>query len=360
MHLTTVTTPRSPLLATIATILVIVAMKLGEPVLLPLVLAVFLMIVGWPLQSRLEKRAPRWVAYVGTLLVLLVASAIVASAFIWSVQRLTVRSPQLAERFHELSDQAMTWARARNLPVPAEMTSVGLANRLYPYAQEAVTRLYTTVAMLGLVIAYLALGLLEVRDFEAKVERRLRRRLGDRVLDTAAEIGHKVRRHLIALSISSAVSGLLTGIYAAALGLELAVIWGIATYLLNYIPTIGPLIAVIPPTVFAFLQFDGIERPLAIFAGIGTIQVIMGNFVDPKIEGRVLSLSPLVVLFSVVFWGWLWGIFGAFLAVPLTMAIVVTCQQFDNTRWVAALLSDIDDDERRNGAGAHRGNHAPD
>lgn len=340
------TSPRSPLLATIATILVIVAMKLGEPVFLPLVLSIFLMIIGWPIQSRLEKRAPRWVAYVATLLVILAAATIIAVAFTWSVQRLTVRGPQLAERFHELSDQAMIWAQTRNLPVSAEMTPERLASRLHPYMQVAVARLYTTVAMLGLVLAYLALGLLEVRDFEAKVERRLRHRLGDQLLDTAAAISHKVRRHLVALSISSAVSGLITGIYAAALGLDLAVIWGIVTFLLNYIPTIGPLIAVVPPTLFAFLQFEGIDRPLAIFAGIGTIQFVMGNFVDPKIEGRVLSLSPLVVLFSVVFWGWLWGIFGAFLAVPLTMAIVVTCQQFDNTRWVAALLSDIDNDEK--------------
>ncbi|MBA3560670.1 MAG: AI-2E family transporter, partial [Gemmatimonadaceae bacterium] len=71
-----------------------------------------------------------------------------------------------------------------------------------------------------------------------------------------------------------------------------------------------------------------------------------------KIEGRVLSLSPLVVLFSVAFWGWVWGIFGAFLAVPLTMAIVVSCQQFDTTRWVAALLSDIDESEKRSRSGA--------
>lgn len=66
----------------------------------------------------------------------------------------------------------------------------------------------------------------------------------------------------------------------------------------------------------------------------------MGNFIDPKIEGRILSLSPLVVLFGVVFWSWLWGIAGAFLAVPVTAAIIVTCSQFENTKWVAALFSD--------------------
>lgn len=345
---------RSPLLATITAIAVVVAMKLGEAVLLPLVLAVFLIIVGWPIQERLSKRVPRWLAFIITVLVILAASAIIGSALVWSIQRLTTRAPQLAERFHELSAQAVTWARANNIPIPAA-TSATVQERLTPIAGRVIALFHSTVAMLGLVLAYLALGLLEVSDFEAKVAQRLRRRLGARVLDTAGIISDKVRRHLVALSITSAISGVLTAIYAAAMGLDLAIIWGIVAFLLNYIPTIGPFIAVIPPSLFALLQFNGLEKPLAVFLGIGAIQFFIGNFVDPKIEGRVLSLSPLVVLFSVVFWGWMWGIFGAFLAVPLTMAIVVTCQQFESTRWVAALLSDIDDEERRNGSEAQGG-----
>ena len=346
------TTNRSPVLATIATILVIAALKLGEVVILPLVLAVFLIIVGWPIQLKLAKRIPRGLAFIGALLVILVASAIIVAALVWSIQRLATRAPQLAERFQAITEQAVAWARANNLPVPVNVASASLGEWLSPVAGKAFYIFYSTAAMLGLVLAYLVLGLLEVGDFEAKVAQRLRHRLGDRVLDTASVISSKVRRHLVALSITSAISGAVTGIYAAALGLDLAIIWGIVTFLLNYIPTLGPLVAIAPPTLYALLQFDGFNRPLAIFLGIGAIQFFIGNFVDPKIEGRVLSLSPLVVLFSVAFWGWVWGIFGAFLAVPLTMAIVVTCQQFDTTRWIAALLSDIDDDERRNGPGA--------
>lgn len=345
-------TTRSPVLATIATILVIAALKLGEVVLLPLVLAVFLIIVGWPIQLRLAKRLPRGLAFIGALLVILVASGIIVAALVWSVQQFATRAPQLGDRFQDISAQAVTWARANNLPVPVNAASASLGDRLSPLAGRAFSIFYSTVAMLGLVLAYLVLGLLEVGDFEAKVAHRLRHHLGDRVLDTTGVISHKVRRHLVALSITSAISGAVTGIYAAALGLDLAIIWGIVTFLLNYIPTLGPLIAIAPPTLYALLQFEGINKPLAIFLGIGAIQFFIGNFVDPKIEGRVLSLSPLVVLFSVAFWGWVWGIFGAFLAVPLTMAIVVSCQQFDTTRWVAALLSDIDESEKRSRSGA--------
>jgi AI-2 transport protein TqsA len=113
--------------------------------------------------------------------------------------------------------------------------------------------------------------------------------------------------------------------------------WAIMTFLLNYVPTVGPTVAVIPPTIYALLQFDSVGRAFVVLGGIGTIQFIMGNLVDPKIEGRALSLSPIVVLFSVVLWGWIWGPLGAVLAVPMTLAVVVTCEQFASTRWIAAL-----------------------
>ena len=75
---------------------------------------------------------------------------------------------------------------------------------------------------------------------------------------------------------------------------------------------------------------------------MGAIQFVIGNFVDPKVEGRVLSLSPLVVLVAVVFWGWMWGVFGALLAVPLTVLLVGVCERFERARWISALLSEDD------------------
>jgi predicted PurR-regulated permease PerM len=109
--------------------------------------------------------------------------------------------------------------------------------------------------------------------------------------------------------------------------------------LLNLIPTIGPAISVIPPTLFAILQFDGLARPAAVFAGLGVIQFFLGNFVDPKIGGHVMHLSPFLVALAVVFWGWVWGSLGALIAMPLLAAVVITCRQFDSTRWIAMLVS---------------------
>jgi len=111
-------------------------------------------------------------------------------------------------------------------------------------------------------------------------------------------------------------------------------------------------VAVIPPTLFALVQFDGPGRVLAVFLGMGFIEFAIGNFVDPKIAGRFMSLSALVALWVIAFWGWVWGILGALLGIPLTVAVVIICSHFDGTRWIAALLTDIQDDEERENTGA--------
>jgi predicted PurR-regulated permease PerM len=97
----------------------------------------------------------------------------------------------------------------------------------------------------------------------------------------------------------------------------------------------------LPPTLYAVLQFEGLAQPVIVATGIGIIQAVMGNFVDPKIEGRVLAISPVVVLVALVFWGWIWGVTGAFLSIPIMAAIIIACQNFPQTQWIATLASDL-------------------
>lgn len=96
-----------------------------------------------------------------------------------------------------------------------------------------------------------------------------------------------------------------------------------------------------PPTLYALLQFESIGRVFGIFVGVGAIQFVVGNFIDPKVEGRVLSLSAVAVLFAIVFWGWVWGPFGALLAVPITAALAIVADHIPGTRWIAALVASV-------------------
>jgi len=147
----------------------------------------------------------------------------------------------------------------------------------------------------------------------------------------------KFERYFLVQAFSSVVTGVLTGLYCWLLGLEFALVWGLLAGVLNFVPTIGSIIAVLPPTLFA-LAFGGLGTAALTLVGLGAIQLIMGNVVDPVLQGSALELSKTVVLLSVVFWGWLWGIGGAFIAVPMTTAVVLLLDEFEATRPVARFL----------------------
>ena len=113
----------------------------------------------------------------------------------------------------------------------------------------------------------------------------------------------------------------------------------------HHIPTVGSIVATVVPVLFALLQFESAGMAAAVLGGLGGIQIVMGLWIDPLVQGKYLSLSPLVVLLSVTFWGWVWGIPGAFISVPLTIVVVIACRQSRETAWIARLLAG--DHERR-------------
>ena len=280
---------------------------------------------------------PLWAAVVLTLVIVLMAVAAIGSVVSLAFAQVAERGPQLGERARDIARGMDAWSRSVGLP---DIGSAGSA-RLAAVVASSVEFLRAGVGLLVVALAFLALAMAEVRNFEARLAQHLKQSQRNEVIDTLREIASRVRRHMVALTITSAISGLITGLFTMAVGLELAPLWGLLTFLLNYIATLGPLIAIVPPTLYAILQFDGLAQPVIVAAGVATIQVVMGNVVDPKIEGRVLSLSPVVVLLALVFWGWIWGVTGAFLSIPITAAIIIGCESFPQTEWIATLATDL-------------------
>ena len=122
------------------------------------------------------------------------------------------------------------------------------------------------------------------------------------------------------------------------MGLDLALEWGVIAFVLNYIPVIGPLVATVLPTLFAMAQFASWQIALIVFVCLNLIQFLVGSYLEPRIAGNALSMSPFIVLFAVFFWTFLWGIGGAFIGVPIVIAIVTICEQHPSSRWFAELL----------------------
>jgi predicted PurR-regulated permease PerM len=121
-------------------------------------------------------------------------------------------------------------------------------------------------------------------------------------------------------------------------GLPLAVEWGVVAFALNYIPFIGPFVATVFPTLLALAQFASWQAAVAVFVGLNLIQFVVGSYIEPRVFGRALAISPFVVLFAVFLWAFVWGLFGAFIGVPVTIAVLTFSAQHPSTRWLADLL----------------------
>ena len=159
------------------------------------------------------------------------------------------------------------------------------------------------------------------------------------VLAALARVNQAVQRYLGLKIFLSILTGLLVGVILKCFGVPFAFLWGVLTFLLNFIPNIGSVIATLPPVAVALFQTGSVLGAFFVAMALMAVQMVVGNFVEPRLMGKGLNLSPLVVLLSLLFWGWMWGIVGMLIAVPLTAAIKIACEQLDSTRPAAVLMS---------------------
>ena len=324
------------LLVIIATILCVAALSLAQTVLMPLAFAGVLVILFQPLQRWLNKRLATWLSPFLVTFVVLALLALFWAILSYSVSVVAVEVPDYTAQFEERLQawQAQLTRFGVSVPEANESSSAQLAQGALSALGSVATSFSSTV----LVVTVLLFLLLELAPLRLKLEQVMGKVQRQKFAHALRQMTWKLSRYAWVTVLISLVTGLLTTLWCMLLGIEFAFVWGVISFLLNFVPTIGSIVAVVPPTLFAF-AFGGVGLGLAALFGLGTMQFTTGNFVAPKFIGEALQLSPLVVLLAVVFWGWLWGIGGAIIGVPLTMAIVLVCQEFDSLRNIAVLLS---------------------
>lgn len=189
------------------------------------------------------------------------------------------------------------------------------------------------------VILIMVFMLAERESFTLRLVSGFGKEKSEPVLDAIGRINKAVQSYLGLKTLISLMTGMLVAGALAFLQVPFALLWGVLAFILNFIPNIGSLISVVPPVAITLFQFGSFPRALVVAAILAAIQLVVGNIVEPKLMGRGLNLSPLVVLVSLVFWGWMWGISGMLLSVPLTAAIKIAFEQLDSTRPIAILMS---------------------
>jgi AI-2 transport protein TqsA len=320
-------------------VLLFAGLYFARSILAPVAFSLFVIAIVWPLQRTLETRVPRLLALVATLVVTLLVIAVLGYLIVWSFGTVGRWVIDNALRFQALYLQWTDWLEEHGILVTSFLVDNFNAGWLIRAVQEIGGRLQGLVTFVVITFVFTALGLLEVDIARKNIETLSNKEAAQTILQASTLIADKFQRYMLVRSAMSVLTGLVVWAFALLAGLELATAWGVIAFVLNYIPFIGPLVATVFPTIFALVQFGSWQLAAIVFLALNLIQFLIGSYLEPRIAGAALSLSPFVVLFAVFFWAFLWGVPGAFIGVPIVIAALTLCEQRESTRWIAALLS---------------------
>ena len=329
-------------------------MMVTRSFLLPVLLAVFIYFIFDPVISFFERRKiPTWLSIFLTFIVFLLLFLLVGTLLSKSVQAFAESSPVYEKRINNLVEQIQ-----ESFDIPDNFLSgdwksdpylKGLMNNfsITGIVRNILSSISNFFSKNVLVMLFLLFILIGRNQFIGKLKTAYSDKMAARLVKMIKNIHDSISTYIVMQTLISFVTALFVMAVLALFGMDFVVVWGLLTFLLNFIPNIGSIIAVIFPVTFAFLQFENGFTVLWIAVALSIIQFTIGNFLSPKIMGKSMNLSPLLVLFALLFWGWLWGIVGMFLAIPLTVAVKIIFENIDGLRPISVLMGGSADDEKK-------------
>ena len=323
--------------------LTIVGLVYGKALLVPFALAVMVWFLLNALAKFIERITfkkwifPNWLSLSIALLTMLGLLAIVIEMISRNIGEVINTAPIYQKNIEALFKTFLQTFGLSNLPSMMELSKqVDVTSALSKLAGS----LTVIAGNTGIILIYVIFLLLEQRSLESKLNSLFKepdRR--KKVHEILTEIQRDIEAYIAIKTLLSVVTGLMSYIILIFLGVDYSEFWAFLIFLLNYIPTVGSLIATIFPALLALIQFESFTYFLVVFISIAVIQFLIGNIIEPRLMGRSLNLSALVVLFSLALWGSIWGVVGMFLCVPITVILMIIFSNFEKTRPIAILLS---------------------
>ncbi|WP_296703784.1 AI-2E family transporter [Thiocapsa sp. UBA6158] len=330
--------PATRVLITAAAFIVVVAgMRAASSLVTPFLLAVFIAVIATPPLRALRSRGvPNWAAMLLVVLAIAGLGSVLAILVAGSLDGFRASLPEYQDRLKLLVDDLARWLDGVGLHTSREalQTYVDPA-RVLGMAGDLVSGLSGVLANAFLILLTVVFILLEAAGLPAKL------RAAVTSPETSTERMHvvldSINRYMGIKSLTSAGTGLVIWAWLTILGVDYAVLWALTAFLLNFVPTIGSILAAIPAMLLALVQID-LQSALLVAVGYLVVNTLVGSILEPKIMGHGLGLSTLVVFVSLVFWGWVLGPVGMFLSVPLTMSLKIALDANPQTRPIAIML----------------------
>ncbi len=319
----------------------------AKSILLPFALAIFISYILYPVINTFEKfQIPSFLSILFTLLIGALILAFVVSLISTSIDSFSKEFPKYEPRLTQLTNDVQEFFDIPDdvFTNPSPENEDNLLGRILEnfsipsFLSGVVGSISSVLSNIFLIALILLFMLMSRNQLPQKVNRAFDSKTASKIANIVENVNQQIQKYIITKTLISLVTSGFVMIILALFEVEFVVIWGILTFILNFIPNIGSLIATILPLIIAFLQF---EDPMIVFwlaVLLIVVQQVMGNIVEPKWLGKSINLSPLVILFSLIFWGWLWGIIGMFLSVPITVMIKIIFENVEGTKPIAVLM----------------------
>ncbi len=335
----TLSGPFRALLAAAVVVVLGAAVRAASPVIVPFLVALLLAAVMRPAVVWLEKRGvSQWIGI--PVLLLLTAAVLfgVGTILTETARQLQAELPRYVARLQKLAGTTADWLDAHGVVVPGgAFGQVVDADRVVDVAGGALRGLANIMSNFFLVVILTVFILIEANGFPRKLDAI---NTGFAAQFRGTGVVREIQRYLALKTALSLATGILITVWVWLVGLDFPFFWGLVAFILNYIPTLGSIIAAIPAVLLALVQL-GLGDTIMVGAGYLVVNTVIGNFIDPNVLGHGLSLSPLVVILSLLFWGWLLGPLGLLLAPVLTMILRITAENTPGGDWVAKLLGPV-------------------
>ncbi len=336
-----------------ACVVVVAGMKAAETLLVPFLLSLFIAVLCSPSLAWLNRRGlPNALSLLIIVAVVVLACVLIGVVVGSSLNDFKQDLPFYQQRLHGISDQLLQWFAMKGVQIDKsqwqEIINPGAAMSVVGNTLASFSNVMTNAFLILLTVVFilaeevrftdklrLGHGGRPAQDNDALDENA--ESTGERTFIALSRFSESVNQYMAIKLWLSLLTGVFIFLWLWWLDIGYPVLWALLAFLLNFVPTLGSIIAAVPPVLLALVQF-GVGDATLVAVGYLLVNVVFGNIMEPKMMGKGLDLSTLVVFLSLVFWGWVLGPVGMFLSVPLTMTVKIALENFDETRWLAIML----------------------
>lgn len=332
-------------LVILATIGVFYVLVVGKAFLVPLAVALMIWYVVNAMSRSYAKvipwtKEPNWLTLVLAIISIGLFIAFTVDLVQNNVANVQDAIPRYRENFANLSTKVGGLLPSGTLERIPKLPDLIKGIEFAPILTRFTDNVLAMISNVTLVLIYVAFMLAEQGTFRKKINEIFpdQSKRGS-ILSILSHAQEDIQTYLWIKSLTSTITGIVSYVVLKMVGVDFAAFWAFSIFMLNFIPTIGSIIATLFPAMLALIQFDTFFPFLVVLIGVGAIQVVVGNVLEPKLMGNSLNVSPFVVMMSLTLWGSIWGIAGMFLSVPITVMMLIVFAHFERTRYIAVMLS---------------------